>query len=347
VSLKRIFVIIKKSLNPRNPYILFVFLGPLLYALIFQLIFELWKQKPKIAVYEIGDTAITQELEKSKAIELVKAPSSEDLRHLVEEKKVDIGVIFPEETRERLASREKFTLKIYVNGESLAKNRAIAGAAIVNVLRKLSPESPSITFDKVRLGKEKPLSVLELFLSFFVIIVILLGSYMLPASFTVNEKERGTLAALLVTPASYIEILLGFGIVGIAISLFMGMLLLLLTVGLTQPILMLITFLLGSILGAEWGLALGILSKDQTALMANLKALNIFIMAPAIIMMFPNWPQWIAEIFPTYYIANPIFRISIYGEGWNEVGWQILLLIGFIVTFFFPLIPLSKRMQKA
>jgi ABC-2 type transport system permease protein len=347
VSFRRIFIIMKKSLNPRNPYIIFAFLGPLFYALIFQFVFGLWKLKPTVAVYDMGDNAIVRELEKSEAIELVEADFSEEVRKLVEEKKVDIGVIFPKDTKESLATGEKFTLKIYVNGDSLARSRAIAAATIINTLRELSPKSPSITFNQVRIGEEKPLTMLELLLPFFVIIVIVLGSYMLPASFIVNEREKRTLYALLVTPVSYLEIILGFGIVGITISLAMGMLLLLLTVGITQPSLLLLTFLLGSILGAEWGLTLGLLSKDQTALVANMKALNLFIMAPAIIMLFPNWPQWIAKIFPTYYIANPIFRITIYGEGWNEVGWQILLLIGFIIIFFLPLITLSKRIQKA
>lgn len=78
-----------------------------------------------------------------------------------------------------------------------------------------------------------------------------------------------------------------------------------------------------------------------------MKALNIFIIAPAFFVIFPSWPQWIAKIFPTYYIANPIFRISIYGEGWGELGWQVLALAGFVVVFTVPLLVLATRLGKS
>jgi ABC-2 type transport system permease protein len=188
---------------------------------------------------------------------------------------------------------------------------------------------------------------MEMLLPFFIIIIIILGSYLLPASFIVNEKEKRTLTALLVTPATLTEVLLAFGLVGAVVSLAMGMILLLLTVGIAQPLLMLLIFALGSILGAEWGLILGLTSKDQASLVAYMKALNLFILAPALFVIFPNWPQWIAKIFPTYYIANPIFRISIYGEGWSQLGWQVLALAGFAVLFFLPILAFVLRWGRS
>jgi len=62
---------------------------------------------------------------------------------------------------------------------------------------------------------------------------------------------------------------------------------------------------------------------------------------------FPSWPQWIARIFPTYYIANPIFRISIYEEGWSELGWQVLMLAGFAVLFAVPLLAFASRWGRS
>lgn len=343
MSVRRILIIMRKSLSPRNPYIIFALLGPFLYAAIFQFIFGLVNTQPKVAVYEGGNQVIVQELEATDSVDLVVVDSADDVVKMVKDKKVDVGAVFAADTAEKLQAGERISVDLYVNGESLAKNRAIAAAAITGAVRNVSPEVPQITIEQVKLGEEKALSFMEMLLPLFVILIIVLGAYLLPASFIVNEKEKRTITALLVSPATLTEILSAFGLVGMIVSLVMGMILLLLTVGLSSPLLLLVIFVLGSLLGAEWGLILGLASKDQTSLVAYMKALNLFILAPAIFFIFPNWPQWIAKLFPTYYIANPIFRITIYGEGWSELGWQILALAGFVVLFSIPILVFVLR----
>jgi ABC-2 type transport system permease protein len=117
--------------------------------------------------------------------------------------------------------------------------------------------------------------------------------------------------------------------------------------GFAQPLLLLVVFVLGAFLGVELGLLFGMLSKDQTILVAYMKAFGIFLVAPALFIVFPSWPQWIAKLFPTYYIANPIFRVSIYAEGWSELGWQVLALAGFVVAFFIPIVFAVSRSRKS
>jgi ABC-2 type transport system permease protein len=347
MSVHRILTIMKKSLNPRNPYVFFAVLGPLLFAAIFQLVFGIWQTKPKIAIYEGGDQVIVGELKDTEAVGLLVAGSAAEVTRLVEDKKADVGAVFSEDTKDSLQAGERTPVDLYVNGESLAKSRAIALATITDAVRSLSPGVPQIYFEQVKLGEEKPLTLMDMFLPFMVIYIILLGGMMLTASFIVNEKERKTFAALLVTPVTLTEILLAFGIVGIIVSLAMGMILMLLTIGFAQPLLMLIVFALGSFLGVEWGLLLGMLSKDQTIFVAYIKVFGIFLIAPALFIVFPSWPQWIAKIFPTYYIANPIFRISIYGEGWSELGWQVLALAGFALLFLVPLLAFTFRWGRS
>ncbi|MGQ9474644.1 MAG: ABC transporter permease [Actinomycetota bacterium] len=248
---------------------------------------------------------------------------------------------------ERLEAGEEVSLEVFVNGESLARNRSVALAALMTSLRGLSPEAPRINVKTVRLGDERPLSVMEMLLPFIVIIVIVVGAYFLPASFLVTEKERRTLEALLVTPISLAEALVAFGLTGLLISLGMGIVLLLLTVGIPDPPLILSAFLLGSALAGGWCLLVGLISRDQTTMVAYMKPINIFIIGPALFVVFPNWPRWIARIFPTYYLANPVFRVAIYGEGWGEVGWQLLVLLGFTLLSLVPLAAFVARFGRA
>ncbi|MBC7231367.1 MAG: ABC transporter permease [Actinobacteria bacterium] len=337
MSARRIAAMMRKSMNPRNPYIIFALLGPLIYAAVFQLVFSIWETRPRVAVYEEGDAAVTRELEAVEAVDALVVDSPEEVKRAVESKRADAGVVLDGGAKEKVFAGERTPVELYIGGESLAKNRVIATAAITAALRAVSPGVPRVDFEVIRLGEEKALSAMEIFLPFVVIYVILLGGLMLTSSSLVNEKERKTLAALLVTPVTLSEIMLAFGAVGVTVSLVMGAVLVLLTTGLSQPALMLTVFVLGSLLAAEWGLLLGFLSRDQTTLVAYIKAFGIFLIAPALFIVNPSWPQWIAKIFPTYYIANPIFRAAIYGEGWREVGWQVLVLLGLTLLFLFPL----------
>ncbi len=198
----------------------------------------------------------------------------------------------------------------------------------------------------MQIGEERAVSILELLLPLIVLIAILFGAFFLPATFLVQEKEKKTLTALLITPVTIAEVLVAFGLLGIFIAFLMGTIVLILNIGLNLPSLLFFSLILGAILMAEWGLAAGLIFKDMNSLFANMKLFGILFYAPAIILMFPNWPQWIGKIFPTYYIVHPVFRISIFNEGWNEIGWEILILIGLTIIFIFPLISLSKKLQK-
>lgn len=346
-SLSRIFAIIKREfkLGPRNPIFVLILVIPFLYTLVIQLLFgTFWQQKPVVATFQEKESVIL-ELKKNEAVQIVEVKSKEEVKKIVEEKKADIGVIFPDDLEEKLADKEKVILEIYIKGDSLARDRTIAGVSIIEALRKLSPESPKVEFEEICLGEERALTILELLLPLIVLITVLSGAFILPASILVREKEKKTLGALLVSPASTTEILVAFGLLGIFLAVLMGVVVLILNIGFANPLLFL-PLLLGSILMAEWGLVIALIVRSVNSLWANMKLFNLFIMAPAIIQLFPDWPQWTSKFFPAYYIINPVFRISIYSEGWGEIGFEILILALLAVIFFFPLPLLAKRLKK-
>lgn len=346
MSARRVLALIGKSLNPRNPYLVFALLAPFIYAAIFQFVFNLGKEEPRLALYEEGEPRVAALLQERTGLRVTATGSARDLQRLVEEKRVDLGMIIDRSDLEGLVAGEEIALEVFVNGESLIRNRSVALAAVMDVLRGLSPDAPRADVETVRLGEERPLSLMEMSLPFFIIIIIVVGAYFLPASFLVTEKERRTLEALLATPVTLGEVLAAFGLTGMAVSLGMGVVLLLLTVGIPNPALILTVFMLGSVLAVEGGLLMGLASRDQTSMVAYMKSINIFIIGPALFVIFPRWPQWIARIFPTYYIANPIFRVAIYGEGWRELGWQVLVLLSFALLFLLPLVAFVTRFGR-
>ena len=85
---------------------------------------------------------------------------------------------------------------------------------------------------------------------------------------------------------------------------------------------------LGSIMAAETGLLLAAVMKNTSSLFAVMKFFGIFFYAPVIIYLFPQIPQWIGRIFPTYYIVQPIIDISQRGGGWPEIATNVIILVG-------------------
>jgi ABC-2 type transport system permease protein len=351
VNLHNIVAIIKKEVQGgiKDPLFLTVFIVPLLFTLIFQLVFgRLWVQKTVIAIFqEGGGSRIVQEFEQNDAIRIIELLSIDAVYTEVKDKKVDVGVIFPENLEDKLKNAEKVILKVYINGESLAKNRTIAGTAIASALRNLSPNSPSVNFEEIQIGEEKSLNLIQQALPIIVLVAILFGTFMLSSTFLVKEKEKRTLSALLVTPLSISELLFAYGLLSVTLSLFMALVILFLNVGFNLPIIILIPLILGSIFGVELGLMLGIFAKDMATIFAAIKSLGIFLYAPAIVLIFPNWPQWIAKIFPTYYIIYPVFRISIFRDSFSKVSLDLAILSGLVVLFYILLLQAINRLKNS
>ena len=349
MNFHNIVAIIKKEVRGgiKDPLFLTVFIVPLLFTLIFQLVFgRLWVQKTVIAIFqEGGGSRIVQEFEQNDAIRIIELLSIDAVYTEVKDKKVDVGVIFPENLEGKLKNAEKVILKVYINGESLAKNRTIAGTAIASALRNLSPNAPPVNFEEIQIGEEKSLNLIQQALPIIVLVAILFGTFMLSSTFLVKEKEKRTLSALLVTPLSISELLFAYGLLSVTLSLFMALVILFLNVGFNLPIIILIPLILGSIFGVELGLMLGIFAKDMATIFAAIKSLGIFLYAPAIVLIFPNWPQWIAKIFPTYYIIYPVFRISIFRDSFSKVSLDLAILSGLVVLFFLYLCRWSNRLK--
>lgn len=222
------------------------------------------------------------------------------------------------------------------------KNRGVAQA-----LRQVSPPDIDVNFKQIRIGTEEPLDLFELFFPLVVLIVIMIGAYMIPAAFIVQEKERQTLSALLVTPASVADIFVAYSLSGILVSLFMALVMLALIVGLGQQLLVVVAILLASLMSAELGLMMGMKARDMNTLIALMKSLNIFFIGPAILDMFPAVPDWVIKIFPTYYLFDPIVQITLYGKGFSDIAWEFGLLVVFIVVLLIPLFLMARDARFA
>jgi len=49
------------------------------------------------------------------------------------------------------------------------------------------------------------------------------------------------------------------------------------------------------------------------------------VFAPALFYVFPDWPRWIAYLFPTYWLIDPIVEIGQRGATLGDVWWQLAI----------------------
>ena len=156
---------------------------------------------------------------------------------------------------------------------------------------------------------------------------------MVPASLIVDEKQKQTLTALVITPTTLADILASKGLMGVILALVMSIVTMLLNQAFgTQPGLLMMVLGLGAVLAALFGLMLGSLVKDINTLFAVIKGTGILLYAPVIVYMFPQIPQWIGKIFPTYYIVQPVVELSQQGGTWSDIAPEVTILAGLILV---------------
>ncbi|UCG25998.1 MAG: ABC transporter permease [Chloroflexota bacterium] len=179
------------------------------------------------------------------------------------------------------------------------------------------------------------------------LMAVVIGGTMVPATSLVEEKQKGTLTALTITPSSLEEVFLTKGLLGMVVSVFMGMLILILNQAFEDERLLLVLILaLGALLAASFGVFLGAMTKDITTLFATIKALGLLLYAPALIYIFPTLPQWIGRVFPTYYIVGPVVEITQNGGSWGDVAVDVLILVGLIMAMLAGLLLITRRSRR-
>ena len=347
MNLRRVGILLANELahGSQSFMVIFAVIVPLAISLIVSLLFgTLFAEKPKLGIADQGDSRMSQLARQVESLIVTEYGSADDLRQAVAAGAADVGLVLPVGFDERLAQGEKAQLAAYLWGQSLLKNRAIAGTAVAVVLREIAGQSPPVEVVTTTVGEGQAIPWEDRLLPFVVLMTITIGGVMVPATSLVNEKQKRTLTALTVTPTSLGEVFAAKGLMGVLLSLLMGLVILVMNGALGgQPVLLVVVLALGACMAAQLGVLLGAFVKDINTLFATIKGAGLVLYAPALIFMFPEIPQWIAKVFPTYYMIGPVVEITQKGGAWTDVAMDVVILIGLIVILLFVLAVVAKR----
>jgi ABC-2 type transport system permease protein len=350
MSLRRISVLLGKEFihGPKSFIFIWAIVAPIGFTLVVTLAFgTFFSEKPNLGIVDQGNSQLVVMAEELDSVIIKEYDTIPKIKEATENGAVDMGIVLPADFDSAVSQAEKIEIEAYVWGESLAKNRTILSITVANLVRELSGQDVPVEIESVTLGEEVSIPWNERLLPFLVLMGVFFGGLMLPSTSLIEEKQKKTLDALVITPATIGEVFIAKGILGIVLSVFMGIAILALNQAFGAHFLLLIMVLtLGAIMAVEIGLICGVLIKDITTLFTVWKSGGILLFAPVFIYMFPQIPEWIGRIFPTYYALQPVVEISLRGGSWSEIALNVFILIGLDLILVGLVMLLLKNTKK-
>jgi len=350
MNLKRVGILLGKELlqGPKNFILIWIIVAPVLISLIVSLVFgTLFTDKPKFGVMDKGSSKLVTSAQQLDSIITKTYDSVSEIKQAVESGSVDVGIVLPQDLDECIMQGSQVKVTAYIWGQSLAKERIVLRATFANLARGLAGQEALVEIESATLGGEGSIPWNDRLLPFIVLMAVFIGGVFLPAISLIDEKEKKTLRALVITPTSVGDVFAAKGIVGVIISLAMGVVILTLNQAFTaNPLLLVLVLTLGAVMASEVGLICGAFIKDAATLFAIWKVGGIVLFAPALVYMFPQIPGWVGKIMPTYYLVQPIIEISQRSGGWYDISTNVLILAGLDVLFLGMAVFTSRKAKR-
>ncbi len=335
-------------LGPRSPVFLWVLALPIVFTFLITAVFgDLFAPPARLAVVDEGSSRITAALQQVDGIEVTVLDDSDAMTAAVEAHDYDAGLLLPAGTDEALASGQQTELELLVSGQSLASTRLVIGVTTLDELRAVAGSSPPVEVVVTTVGDQGWVPVEDRLLPFIVMYAVVIAGLFLPASSMVEERERRTLDALLITPVRMSEVLVGKGALGVILAVMMGWVTLALNGAFgSQPLAMTLFLLLGGVMMAELGLVVGSWAKDSNTLFTTVKGGALLVVAPVLFTLFPGLPQWIAQLFPTYYFLQPIYDMAVTGTTFSDHLVDLAACVAICLALIPAVSAMGRRLEQ-
>ncbi|HUU61873.1 MAG TPA: ABC transporter permease [Acidimicrobiia bacterium] len=349
MSPRRILVLLRKDvrLGPRSPVFLWVLVLPLLITLVLQVAFgDLFDPSPRLGIVDRGASAVTGAARRTSGIEVILLDDVNTLKEQVEANDLDAGLVLAEGFDAALRVGGRPRLEFYVGGQSLASTRIVLAVTTLDLVRRVEGQVPPVDVEVVSLGEES-LPITVRLVPFVAMYALLVAGVFLPSFSLADEREKRTLDALVVTPVRLGEVVVAKGILGFALAVAMTIVTLWINRALTaQPLALAVVLLVAGLLLVELGLVYGTVSKNITAVFTLIKGTGFLLLAPTVFYIFPDWPQWIAKLFPTYWVINPVYEVTINRAGLGSVWVELLIALG-VAALLAALVVFTTRRLRA
>ncbi len=262
--------------------------------------------------------------------------SVETLKEGVTEGRYLAGIVLPEDIMEKLATGSKVTVDVYFAADTPEELKDAVTNLIQEVAYLQSGQILAVDISEEIIGPDmlgQQIPPRDRILPFFAIFIILTETLGL-STLIGEEIESRTAQALLITPMTVKGLFLAKGITGVSLAFSQALLFMVVTGGLNQqPLIILVTLLLASLLVTGIGFLLASAGKDLMSVMAWGLPAMIILAVPAFGVMFPGTVSDWVKVIPSYYLVDTVHLSANFGLGWGDIWQNLLILLGFDITF--------------
>ncbi|MFP4015721.1 MAG: ABC transporter permease, partial [Halanaerobiales bacterium] len=347
MSVNRVFTLLIQEIRQsfKGFFIFQIILAPLSLWLIITLLFGQFAIGiPRIGLMQDERSRLIEPL--TEGTELSRFDNKEQLIEQVREGEIDMGVILSRDFDSTVRKGQKATMSLYIWGGTPLQRRLQAGIRLQQGALNLVDNS-RVNINPEILGNTDVKPWYIRLIPLVVLISIMIGGMMVPATSLVKEKQSKTINALLVTPISLREVLSAKMIYGAIVSFAMGLMILILNKSLgPEPLPLLFVLILAAISAASFGSILGFIAKDVKAVGTIGQSIMLIIYAPAILNLFPNIPEWVQKVFPTYYFFSPVLKLSNGSFSLAADGWEVVVLASIFILLQLILYIMVRRSKK-
>ncbi len=308
------------------------------YAVLFYVMPKTIDETFDIALYapKYGDL-IEQSTESEKGVEIRSFQSVDELREKVDKGDFNAGIVVPEDFEEKLGKGEKPEVKVYYPSDASqdvkkAVELILKESAFTLTRQELPVEVDAEVLGRDRAGEQIPPR--ERLRPVFIILLLFMELWAL-ANLITEENANKTMEAILITPASASDVIIAKGIVGTFLATSEAVVLsLLLRVFENNVLVILATLLLGAIMVTGIAFVIATFSKDIISVTGYAILAAIFLIIPAVAVMFPGSASFWVRLFPSYYLVEIFDQVVTYGESFTAFWKNIVILIAFNIAVF-------------
>lgn len=310
-----------------NKSTLVILATPIVLAVLFLFIGKLiGDHATSILVYNPGQSHIVQVVSSAfGSTRVVQAASPDDVNAAFgpngtqKDTAYDIGLILPANFDSVLQAGNQPQVSLYVNESHVDPHQALLlKAALLNYAREVAHPQTPLQVSLAAINPPTTPNFGDTLGTFYgaagLMVSFMVGTSLMPG-LLIEEKEKKTLRMLMVTPASFTDVILGKLLIALVYQLLLSLVVLAIQGGLSgQVSLVLLYTLLGSCFSLALGLLFGGLFSTISAAGAAGGIVSLIYIVPTLFTgplgtLFNNNPVAQAmKVLPTYYIADGVYN---------------------------------------
>jgi len=352
MNLRILITLIKKDviLYFKNSFFAFITaLGVVAFIAIYFLMPDTVDETVAMALVSPLSVSATQTELEEEGVILHVMDDEEELKAVVASNDIPVGIVFPEDLQETLMAGEKPEVAIYFSSQMPIEMRDMYPIIVEEWVSEVAGQALNIEVTEEVLGVDRAGAQIPpraRMLPLFAVVILMMETLGL-GSLIAGEIAGGTLRALLTTPLNVTGLFVGKGIVGVMLAFSQALVFLLVTGGLReQPLLILTAILIGSLLVTGIAFLLASVSRDLMSSLAwGILALLILII-PAFNILLPGLTTGWEKAIPSYFLADTVYRAANLGDGWQALGGQLATLGVYAVGFLALGIMVMRRRMR-